>query len=87
MVLPAYWWLLALVVVVQGGFLLAMTILRRRGKGVQPWALPVTVALGLSVTAGLAYAVVQRDPLFFVGQGCLLILYYRMHRERQTRAK
>ena len=82
MVLPAYWWLLALVVVVQGAFLLAMIILRPRGKGVQPLARPALAVLAVSGLAGLAYGVVQRDPLFFIGQACLLALYYCMQRER-----
>jgi hypothetical protein len=79
---PDHWWLLALAVVVQGSFFARIAILRMRGKGVQPLARPAQAALAVSGLAGLAYGFVQRDPLFFVGQVCLLILYYRMQRER-----
>ncbi|WP_419788306.1 hypothetical protein [Pseudodesulfovibrio sp.] len=37
--------------------------------------------LAFSVLAGLAYGVVQSDPVFVVGQVCLMIFYYRMWRE------
>lgn len=82
MALPDHWWLLALVVVVQGLFFVRIAILRTRGKGVQPLARPALAALAVSGLAGLAYGVVQRDPLFFIGQACLLALYYCMQRER-----
>jgi lipid-A-disaccharide synthase-like uncharacterized protein len=82
MILPAYWWLLALVVVIQGLFFVRIIVLRTRGKGVQPLARPALAAMAVSGLAGLAYGFVQRDPLFFLGQACLLILYYRMQRER-----
>ena len=82
MTLPDHWWLLALVVVVQGLYFARIMILRTRGKGVQPLARPALAALALSGLAGLAYGFLQRDPLFCLGQACLLILYYRMQRER-----
>ncbi|MGE4421100.1 MAG: lipid A biosynthesis domain-containing protein [Pseudodesulfovibrio sp.] len=82
MTLPDHWWLLALVVVVQGLFFARIVILRMRGKGVQPLARSAQAALAVSGLAGLAYGFVQRDPLFFLGQACLLALYYRMQRER-----
>ena len=82
MTLPAYWWLLALVVVGQGLFFVRIIVLRMRGKGVQPLARPAQAVLAISGLAGLAYGLAQRDPLFFLGQACLLILYYRMQRER-----
>jgi lipid-A-disaccharide synthase-like uncharacterized protein len=82
MSLPDHWWLLALVVAVQGLFFARIIVLRMRGKGVQPLARPALAALAVSGLAGLAYGVVQRDPLFFLGQACLLVLYYRMQRER-----
>jgi len=82
MTLPAHWWLLALVVVIQGLFFVRIIVLRMRGKGVQPLARPPQAALAASGLAGLAYGFVQRDPLFFLGQACLLILYYHMQRER-----
>jgi lipid-A-disaccharide synthase-like uncharacterized protein len=82
MTLPAYWWLLALVLVVQGLYFVRIIVLRTRGKGVQPLARPLQAALAVSGLAGLVYGVVQRDPLFFLGQACLLALYYRMQRER-----
>ena len=82
MTLPAYGWLLALVVVVQALFFLKLIVVRMRGKGVQPLARPVLALLCLSWAAGLFYGVVQRDPLFFIGQACLFILYYQIYRER-----
>lgn len=82
MTLPDHWWLLALVVVVQGLFFARIAILRMRGKGVQPPARPALAALGVSGLAGLAYGFAQRDPLFVIGQACLLALYYCMQRER-----
>ena len=74
--LPAYWWLLALVLLVQGAFFVRIGILRMRRKGVQPLARPAAGVLLVSVLAGLAYGIVQRDPLFCLGQVCLLIIYY-----------
>jgi hypothetical protein len=82
MTLPDHWWLLALVVVVQGVFFARIAVLRMRGKGVQPLARPAQAALAASGLAGLAYGAAQRDPLFFLGQACLLVLYYYMQRER-----
>ena len=82
MTLPDHWWLLALVVVVQGAFFARIAVLRMRGKGVQPLARPAQAVLAASGLAGLAYGVAQRDPLFFLGQACSLILYYYMQRER-----
>lgn len=76
MILPAYWWLLALVVVIQGLFFVRIIVLRYRRKGVQPLARPWLIVLGVSGGAGLAYGVAQSDPLFFLGQACLLTLYY-----------
>lgn len=87
MSLPAYWWLLALVVVAQGAFFARICILRMRGKGVQPLARPVQAVLAASGLAGLAYGAVQADPLFFLGQACLLVLYYRMQREKNDHRK
>lgn len=74
--LPDYWWLLACVVGPQGFFLVRLCILRGRRKQVQPLSRPAASLLGASGLAGLAYGVVQRDPVFVVGQACLLILYY-----------
>lgn len=78
MTLPAYWWLLALPVVVQGVFLVRFAVVRLRGKALQPLSGRAALALYASGAAGLAYGIVQRDPLFVVGQGCLLIIYHRM---------
>lgn len=78
MTLPAYWWLLALAIIIQGAFFIRIGVLRMRGKDVQPLARPAQGVLFASVAAGLAYGVVQRDPLFFVGQLCLLFIYYRL---------
>lgn len=80
MQLPAYWWLLALTVLVQGGFFLRLGVLRLRGKTVQPLSRPGAILLGASGAAGLAYGVVQSDPLFFLGQACLLVVYFQMQR-------
>ena len=80
MQLPAYWWLLALAAVVQGGFFLRLGVLRLRSKAVQPLSRPGMILLGASGAAGLAYGVVQSDPVFFLGQACLLAIYYQMKR-------
>ena len=80
MVLPAYWWLLACVVIIQGLFFARITIVRYRRKGVQPLACPMLLLLGASGAAGLTYGIVQRDPLFFLGQTCLLIIYYIIYK-------
>ncbi|AMK11422.1 MAG: lipid A biosynthesis domain-containing protein [Pseudodesulfovibrio sp.] len=87
MSLPAYWWLLALVIAGQGAFFVRLTILRTRGKGVQPLSRPAQAALAASGLAGLTYGAVQADPLFFLGQACLLVLYYRMLREKNDHRK
>lgn len=79
MQLPAYWWLLALVILVQGAFFVRFCIVRMRRKGVQPLARPMAIALYGSCAAGFAYAIAQSDPLFFLGQACLLVMYYRTH--------
>ncbi len=79
MQLPAYWWLLALTTLIQGAFFVGLYIVRMRRKEVRP---PSRKTMGLlfgAGGAGLVYGVVQSDPLFFVGQGCLLLMYYRMH--------
>ena len=81
MALPDYWWLLALVVAVQGLFFLRIAVLRMRGKGVQPLSRAGQVVLCVSGAAGLLYGAVQRDPVFVVAQACLLILYYYMYKE------
>ncbi|MFH1912725.1 MAG: lipid A biosynthesis domain-containing protein [Pseudomonadota bacterium] len=78
MTLPAYWWLLALPVVIQGAFFARFAVVRWRGKALQPLSGRAALALYASVAAGIVYGVVQRDPLFVVGQGCLLIVFYRM---------
>lgn len=80
MQLPAYWWLLALVIIVQGAFFVRFYIVRMRRKEVQPLARPAVLLQYGSGAAGLAYGVAQSDPLFFLGQLCLLIVYYRMQR-------
>lgn len=80
MTLPAYWWLLALVILVQGAFFVRIGILRLRRKGVQPLARMAAAAVVVSGLSGLAYGLLQRDPLFFLGQGCLLIIYYLLQR-------
>ena len=80
MQLPAYWWLLALAVLIQGGFFLRLGVLRLRSKAVQPLSRPGMILLGASGAAGLAYGAVQSDPVFFLGQACLLVIYYQMKR-------
>ena len=69
---------MALSIVFQGAFFVRFCIVRMRRKEVQPVARLVAMALFVSGAAGLAYGVAQRDPLFFLGQICLLIIYYRM---------
>lgn len=80
MQLPAYWWLLALVTLVQGAFFVRICAIRMGRNKVQPLARPAAVMLYASGGAGLAYAVLQRDPLFFLGQACLLAIYFRIQR-------
>lgn len=80
MQLPAYWWLLALSIVIQGAFFLRFLGIRMQGKGVQPLSRLAACLVYASSVAGLAYGVVQRDPLFFLGQCCLLIIYFRMQK-------
>lgn len=82
MSLPEYWWLLFLVAAVQGLFFARIMVLRMRGKEVYSLSRPAQAALAVSGLAGLAYGWLQRDPLFFLGQVCLLILYYRIQREQ-----
>ena len=80
---PAYWWLLALLICLQGAFFVRITIVRLQRKEVQPLSPSAAVVLYLSAILGLVYAVVQRDPVFFLGQGCLLGVYYRTQRLEQ----
>lgn len=86
MQLPAYWWLLALVILIQGAFFIRICGVRMRRNTVQPLARHAAAVLYASAGAGLAYAVVQRDPLFFLGQACLLAIYYRMQRTGDDKA-
>lgn len=79
--LPAYWWLLGLALLGQGGFFVRRGALRLRGAGWPPLTQAEAVMLGSSGAAGLAYGAVQSDPVFVAGQLCLLIIYYRMRRE------
>lgn len=76
--LPAFWWLLALPVAIQGAFFVRLCVVRLRGNALQPLSGRMVLLLVASGLAGLAYGVVQRDPLFVVGQACLLIVYHRM---------
>lgn len=78
MQVPAYWWLLALSIIGQGAFFVRFCIVRMRRKDVQPLTRPAAGVLFVSGAAGLAYGAAQRDPLFFLGQLCLLALYFRM---------
>jgi len=80
---PAYWWLLALLSCIQGAFFVRFTIVRLRRKEVQPLSPSAVAVLYMSGMLGLVYAVVQRDPVFFLGQGCLLVVYYRTQRLEQ----
>lgn len=83
--LPAYWWLLAMAVIPQGWFFVRYGILRGRGKAIQPFSRPAAFLLAGAGLSGLAYGAVQRDPLFFVGQACLLILYYLLRTRNDER--
>jgi len=80
MQLPAYWWLLALSILFQGAFFVRFYIVRIGRKEVQPPSRRTMSILYVSGGAGLAYGVAQSDPLFFLGQICLLVIYYRMRR-------
>ena len=83
--LPAYWWLLALSIIFQGAFFVRFCIVRMRRKEVHPLARPAATVLYLSGAAGLAYAVVQSDPVFFLGQVCLLLIYFRMQQHEHDK--
>ncbi|BDQ36669.1 hypothetical protein SYK_10290 [Pseudodesulfovibrio nedwellii] len=87
MQLPAYWWLLALVVFVQGAFFVRIVILRMWRKGVQPLARSVAGMLVASCMAGFVYGIVQRDPLFCLGQLCLLAIYHLLQRQGDDQRK
>lgn len=78
MQLPAYWWLLALSILIQGAFFVRFYIVRMRSKRVQPLSRTKAAVVYASGAAGLAYGVAQSDPLFFVGQAALLAFLYRM---------
>ncbi|MGL1863883.1 MAG: lipid-A-disaccharide synthase N-terminal domain-containing protein [Pseudodesulfovibrio sp.] len=80
MQLPAYWWLLALSIIFQGAFFVRFCVVRMRRKEVQPVARLVALMLYASSAAGLTYGIAQRDPLFFLGQLCLIMVYYRMQK-------
>lgn len=80
MELPAYWWLLGIAAFIQLGFFVYIASVRIRGKGVHPLRKFGIGALSFSVLAGLAYGIVQCDPLFFLGQACLIVIYYRMQK-------
>lgn len=77
MQLPAYWWLLALSIIFQGAFFVRFCIVRMRRKEVHPLSRPVISLVYVSGAAGLAYGIVQHDPLFFFGQTCLFLIYFR----------
>ncbi len=79
--LPAFWWLLAITVLGQGVFFLRRAFLWLRGRTAGSMGRQEGGVLAFSVLAGLAYGVVQSDPVFVVGQVCLMIFYYRMWRE------
>lgn len=82
---PAYWWLLALTVLIQGAFFVRFFAGRLRRKGVQPVTRLGACMLAVSCAAGLAYGAVQRDPLFVLGQVCLLPVYYGILRPDHDR--
>lgn len=75
--LPAYWWLLAIAVVGQGGMLAWICLGRLLGKAVQPLSRGVRATLYVAGVGGFAYGVVQSDPVFCLGQACLLIIYFK----------
>jgi hypothetical protein len=77
--LPAYWWLLAVPVVIQGAFFVQAAVSRLRGRVFGPSGL-VSWTLYASCLAGLGYGVVQRDPVFGLGQVFLAIVFLQMRR-------
>ncbi|CCH48060.1 conserved protein of unknown function [Pseudodesulfovibrio piezophilus C1TLV30] len=82
MQLPAYWWLLALATVLQGAFFVRLCLVRMKRKTVHSFSRATMFVLFVSCGSGLVYAVVQSDPLFFLGQACLLYLYSRMQQQK-----
>lgn len=69
MALPEYWWLLALACLGQGLYFLRPAAFRRRAPRPPSWALAGACCGGL---AGLAYGLVQSDPLLLAGQAVVL---------------
>lgn len=69
MALPEYWWLLALACAGQGLFFLRPGALRATPARHPAWALAGLYGGGC---AGLAYGLVQSDPLLLVGQAVVL---------------
>lgn len=69
MALPEYWWLLALTGLGQALYFLRPETFRRSPRRAPAWALAGACCGGL---AGLAYGLVQSDPLFFAGQAVVL---------------
>lgn len=69
MALPEYWWLLALACLGQGLYFLRPDAFRRSPRRAPSWALAGACGGGL---AGLAYGLVQSDPLLLAGQAVVL---------------
>lgn len=79
MCFPKFWWLLTLATLGQGMFFPLILLGRRPGNDAQsllPWA---SVICGLGVVAGLAYGVLQSDPVFVAGQLLLLLIVALNH--------
>lgn len=75
MVFPRFWWLLLLATLGQGLFLAVRGVLLLRGKRVQENPFPLFGFLAVGAGAGLAYGAVQSDPVFLLGQACIIILF------------
>ncbi len=82
MAFPRFWWLLALATLGQGAAFAAWGIARRRGGDTPEIRRGWTVCFWTGACAGLAYGVLQRDPVFAAGQFFAVIIMITYFRNR-----
>ena len=87
MVLPRLWWLLTLAGLGQGAFFVRWALVRYAGREADPTAGWPCIALLVGAAAGLAYGILQRDPVLITGEAVVLALglHQRLARKRETR--
>ncbi len=71
--LPQYWWLLALLLLPQAIFGLALLSSLRKKRPLPSWAI---LLLGMASLLGIMYGLVQHDAVFVLGQACVLAMLY-----------